>query len=260
MMRLVLVCALLIAVVASAPQASNLFPSSRGKIIGGEPVEIEDYPYQVSIQSEKYHFCGGFIVSPNTILTAAHCIHKGGVSEFTVAYGSKHLYRGTSTTVNSVELHEDYDASSRDYDIALLLLTKKIVFDSTTAEIRMTSTPQSTTRRVTYVSGWGQISPEGGSTDYLQATAVTEVLHEDCNYYNFGRITKRMICFGDYGKYACQTDFGGPLIDKNQNCFLDVCVRRSSTSNCLYEYLLLSPMDNKSLEKIINQLYPSNCI
>ncbi|KAF5289345.1 hypothetical protein FQA39_LY15131 [Lamprigera yunnana] len=123
---------------ASAPQASNRFPSSRGRIIGGEPVEIEDYLYQVSIQSEKYYFCGGFIVSPNTILTAAHCVHKGGVSEFTVAYGSKHLYGGNSTTVNSVEVHEDYDASSHDCDIALLLLSKKIVFDSTTAEIRTT--------------------------------------------------------------------------------------------------------------------------
>ncbi|KAF5301982.1 hypothetical protein FQA39_LY19073 [Lamprigera yunnana] len=142
MMRLVLVCALLIDAVASAPRASNPTPKLGGRIVGGEPVEIEDYPYQVSLQTYQHHFCGGSIVLQDTILTSAHCVHRGAISEFTVAYGSKHRNEGDSITVNSIEEHENYDAAYNDYDIALLLLSKKIIFGSTASEIRMTSTPQ----------------------------------------------------------------------------------------------------------------------
>lgn len=44
-----------------------------GKIVGGEPAEIEDYPYQISLLAYGSHSCGGSIIAPNKILTAAHC-------------------------------------------------------------------------------------------------------------------------------------------------------------------------------------------
>ena len=48
------------------------------KIIGGNDVSIEDYPWQVSLQKSNYfglsHFCGGSIIHPKWVITAAHCL------------------------------------------------------------------------------------------------------------------------------------------------------------------------------------------
>ena len=54
------------------------FPGTR--IIGGRPAKQGEFPWQVSIgrisvaTGEITHFCGGTILSNNTILTAAHCL------------------------------------------------------------------------------------------------------------------------------------------------------------------------------------------
>nr|CAH7743416.1 unnamed protein product [Callosobruchus chinensis] len=50
-------------------------PNERLEIIGGKNVTIEEYPYQVSIQSNDEHVCGGSIINTKYILTAAHCVY-----------------------------------------------------------------------------------------------------------------------------------------------------------------------------------------
>ena len=43
-------------------------------IVGGEQAERGQFPYIVSMQNGKRHFCGGSILNEMVILTAAHCI------------------------------------------------------------------------------------------------------------------------------------------------------------------------------------------
>uniref|UniRef100_A0A1B0DIK2 Uncharacterized protein n=1 Tax=Phlebotomus papatasi TaxID=29031 RepID=A0A1B0DIK2_PHLPP len=45
-----------------------------GKIVKGFLIDIEDVPYQVEIEFEERHICGGSIISRQYILTAAHCL------------------------------------------------------------------------------------------------------------------------------------------------------------------------------------------
>lgn len=44
-----------------------------GRIVGGEPADIENYPYQASLQYATYHRCGAVVISRDYVLTVAHC-------------------------------------------------------------------------------------------------------------------------------------------------------------------------------------------
>jgi trypsin len=43
------------------------------RIVGGHNISIQEVPYQISLQHDGDHFCGGSIISPNYIVTASHC-------------------------------------------------------------------------------------------------------------------------------------------------------------------------------------------
>ncbi|KAI8891584.1 trypsin-like cysteine/serine peptidase domain-containing protein, partial [Globomyces pollinis-pini] len=55
--------------------ASLAAPAPQDKpIVGGTPVgSAEKYPWLVSIQKNGSQFCGGILISPTKVLTAAHC-------------------------------------------------------------------------------------------------------------------------------------------------------------------------------------------
>jgi hypothetical protein len=46
------------------------------RIVGGNKTTIQEYPHQVSFIVNGSYFCGGFIISKDYILTAAHCAQK----------------------------------------------------------------------------------------------------------------------------------------------------------------------------------------
>jgi secreted trypsin-like serine protease len=90
-------------VAAEEPRESTE-PSAQ--IIGGSRVTIEQYPWQVAIARApavappgdgplERHICGGTLVAPTIVITAAHCVRDGGkfspASRFSVISGRTEL-------------------------------------------------------------------------------------------------------------------------------------------------------------------------
>lgn len=90
------------------------------RIVGGEPVEsIDSYPWLVSIKYSGRHSCGGSLIAPNLVLTAAHCAHPMSVADVTVSVRRYNLSLSTldeggyDFSVADMLLHPRYDAFSQ---------------------------------------------------------------------------------------------------------------------------------------------------
>ena len=82
---LALILATLLALGAAMPVFAAQEPAGEDEaifqpqVVGGEPVPDGKYPFMVSIQADtsnarpyREHFCGGPLIDPDSVLTAAH--------------------------------------------------------------------------------------------------------------------------------------------------------------------------------------------
>lgn len=105
--------------------ASNPF------VINGTDASIENYPWAVSVRFYVNHNCGGTILSPDWILTAAHCEQEP--LETTVQYGTDTITQWGNNVIFAKEwfVHPDYDFMNISNDIALIRLNGSIPVSAT---------------------------------------------------------------------------------------------------------------------------------
>ncbi|UJR25655.1 hypothetical protein I4U23_007006 [Adineta vaga] len=96
------------------------------RIVGGEPVSVHrSWPWMVSVRKWGHHICGGVIISPLFILTAAHCIPTHGLS---VAIGITQQSNLTNKddriqAITKVYRHSNWNAEKmHNDDLAILQL------------------------------------------------------------------------------------------------------------------------------------------
>lgn len=72
--KLVLVFVVFSPLVTSTPLLGDGKQSDEfGRIVGGSPIDISQSPYQVAVLQIGSFTCGGSIISPKVVLTAAQC-------------------------------------------------------------------------------------------------------------------------------------------------------------------------------------------
>ena len=103
------------------------------RLISSEFAAPGEFPYFASLRINGRHFCGGSLISRNTVLTAAHCVSRyvtAGVYGLTVVVGSNSLtpQEGSSYSVLSVHAHEWYNRQESSNDIGIVKVNNYCFF------------------------------------------------------------------------------------------------------------------------------------
>lgn len=198
--------------VASVP--SPLITANR--IVGGQIGSITNYPYQVSFRAFGKHQCGGAIVRPKFVLTAAHCVDGVLPSWASVRAGFNKLNDPDGTIIEASRFiaHPMFRIKTMSNDIAIVVLKRPFVFSNVIQPIRLPS-PNANYSPGEYAvtSGWGYLWESASQpSNLLQFVKVPIVDSAKCrSVYGPEAVTDAQICAGNGRGDACQGDSGGPL-------------------------------------------------
>ncbi|MER5766408.1 S1 family serine peptidase [Streptomyces sp. NPDC001985] len=213
---------------ASAPAAAD------SVVIGGYAARAADSPWVVALSSRDRfggtrggQFCGGVVVAPTKVMTAAHCLGRavlggevGDVPDLKVISGRTELAsaEGRETAVTGSWVAPEYDASTNDSDLAVLTLAEALPA-SRVIPVAGAGDPAYEPGTSATVYGWGDTTGQGDYARSLRAAPVSVLSDRSCERAYPGGLRGRytaatMLCAGDArgGHDACQGDSGGPLV------------------------------------------------
>ena len=216
-------------------------PSRDGRIVGGSAATSAEYPWQAAIAFNdasfagngfERQFCGGTLVAPNVVITAAHCLYDNPDPIGFNPPGTYETFTGR-TTLSSAEGQviewSDYyyftddagvplfNPSTFEFDAVFVVLAAT----SSSPPIKVAGADEAATwsaGRSAWISGWGDTA--AGAADYqdvLRAAQVQVIGDDFCAgpaSYGAAFDARLMVCAGvpGGGIDACQGDSGGPLV------------------------------------------------
>ena len=227
-----------------------------GRIIGGTPAPPTRYSYFTSLRRSRSnsHYCGGSLLTPTMVLSAAHCSTSPlmpnvviGQSDFT------QLATGETIRVLQEIIHPQYGnvmlpdgqlGAAPNYDFMLLILERPVSLNVAFVKLQQQQHNTDGSGQVVTVIGHGYTSTTTtpSVSNQLMEVELMTLSNNECklssppssddNYYGtngspwslYGdMVTEQMICAAvdnseeENKKDSCQGDSGGPLIVKGND-------------------------------------------
>jgi secreted trypsin-like serine protease len=202
-------------------------------ILGGSPTTIGKWPWQVGIATSsdvssgnayRRQFCGGSLVAPTVVITAAHCVFsRGGFQRperFTVITGRTRLASSAGQEIAFADFFYPTDSQGRPrystrstrWDVVVVQLASA----STSETIKVAGADEralwAAGQRV-HATGWGQIGEKGSFPNRLRAVSMKMISDQSCRSQLGVRFkSETMVCAFRKGHDTCGGDSGGPLV------------------------------------------------
>ncbi|KAJ1142093.1 hypothetical protein NDU88_008420 [Pleurodeles waltl] len=194
------------------------------RVVNGEDARPHSWPWQVSLQylsgGAYYHTCGGSLIAPNWVMTAAHCISKGREYQVVLGEHNRDVEEGSEQRIpvnsNEIFVHPRWISicAACGNDIALMKLSRDAELNDKVKLGCLAPAGQLLENNYScYISGWGRLATGGALPATLQQALLPAVDHAHCTQRDWWGSTVKdtMVCAGGDIKAGCNGDSGGPL-------------------------------------------------
>ncbi|XP_064628688.1 uncharacterized protein LOC135488147 [Lineus longissimus] len=207
------------------------------RVVGGIPTEQGEWPWLISLMWQGIgHKCGGSLIHPQWVLTAAHCVLRNDTksghemvrpSMWTARVGEhnfeleQRLY--ADFEVERIIPHPQFSWKTLFNDLCLFKLNRSVEMSDYVNTICLPGEEETVVAgEECQVGGWGYMTyMYGDYTDISNHVDVTvvdtqqcDILYEESFQSHLNITEEKMLCAHgtDGGKDSCQGDSGGPLI------------------------------------------------